>query len=138
MNFCFRHIIIVLFVVLFAGCTPKTDIQSQHMYSLHNNWLFREEGSLKWQNAKVPGTVHLDLLANGFIEDPYYRTNDKEQQWIGETNWEYEKTFDIDKNLLAFDNIDLIFEGLDTYAEVYINSSLIGQTNNNNILMSDY
>lgn len=130
MNFCFRHIIIVLFVVLFAGCTPKTDIQSQHMYSLHNNWLFREEGSLKWQNAKVPGTVHLDLLANGFIEDPYYRTNDKEQQWIGETNWEYEKTFDIDKNLLAFDNIDLIFEGLDTYAEVYINNSLIGQTNN--------
>jgi beta-mannosidase len=35
-----------------------------------------------WQPAVVPGDVHLDLLRNGKIPDPFYCDNESKLQWI--------------------------------------------------------
>jgi beta-mannosidase len=57
-------------------------------------------------------------LQNKVIDDPFYRDNEAKQQWIGKTNWEYRTTFQVTDALLAHKNLELVFEGLDTYADV--------------------
>ena len=55
---------------------------------VRTGWQFREVGKDAWARAVVPGCVHTDLLNNKLIEDPFYRDNEKKQQWIGKTDWE--------------------------------------------------
>ncbi len=97
---------------------------------LHRNWQYRLLGDSAWQDASVPGNIHLDLLANGTIPDPYYRSNEQDQQWIGEADWEYRMLFDVSPELMIEKHKRLVFEGLDTYADIYLNGSLIGETDN--------
>ena len=48
----------------------------------------------------VPGDVHLDLLRNKLIPDPYYRENEAKLQWIENASWEYRTTIDATPELL--------------------------------------
>ena len=73
----------------------------------------------------MPGDVHLDLLANKLIPEPFYRDNEAKLQWIQDADWEYRTSIDAAPALLARRHIDLVFEGLDAYAEVYLNSQKI-------------
>jgi beta-mannosidase len=95
--------------------------KAQKIVDLTGGWQFHKVGESAWNTATVPGTVHTDLLNNKLIEDPFYRTNEKNLQWIGETAWEYKTSFTADDQLLKNDKLYLIFEGLDTYADVYVN-----------------
>ena len=88
---------------------------------LHNGWKFRQVDTEMWNPAKVPGTVHTDLLSAEIIEDPFYHRNEKDVQWIEKEDWEYKTVFDLTKDALQKDKIELVFEGLDTYADVYVN-----------------
>ncbi len=101
-------------------------------------WQFRQvtgqadghmEGG-KWLPATVPGTVHTDLLANGKIADPFYRMNERDQQWIDKTDWEYRTTLTLDAATLKRDHVELVFAGLDTYADVYLNEVRILRADN--------
>ena len=85
---------------------------------LHRDWTFREVGKPTWHPATVPGCVHTDLLASKLIDDPFWRGNERSLQWIGKTDWEYTTTFEVTPEILARENIQLVFEGLDTYADV--------------------
>jgi beta-mannosidase len=84
-------------------------------------WRFREAHKESWYAATVPGCVHTDLLANKLIDDPFYRDNEQKQQWIGKTDWEYQTAFTVTPDTLKREHLDLVFEGLDTYADVYLN-----------------
>lgn len=92
---------------------------------LNDNWQFKMVGDSVWYPATVPGTVHTDLYNNGLITDPFYRDNEKDLQWIENEDWEYKCEFDISDSVYNQNNVDLTFEGLDTYAKVYLNDSLI-------------
>jgi beta-mannosidase len=37
---------------------------------------------------------------------------------IGEGDWAFKNTFEIDPRVLQLDNVDIVFEGLDTYAVI--------------------
>lgn len=89
--------------------------------AIQSNWRFREAGRDAWHQATVPGCVHTDLLANKLIEDPFYRDNEQKLQWIGKTDWEYQTTFAATPALLKHQHLELVFEGLDTYADVFLN-----------------
>src|SRR5919199_19523 len=91
-----------------ARAAPKAKI------FLHSGWKFREAGKGEWRAAAVPGCVHTDLLANGLIEDPFYRDNEPKLQWVGKTDWEYQTTFDAPADLPPRDHIELVFEGPQT------------------------
>lgn len=39
--------------------------------NLNSNWKFRNAKNDLWYPANVPSTVHLDLLDNNLIKDPY-------------------------------------------------------------------
>jgi beta-mannosidase len=117
----------ILYVSLI--CTTASFSQSIKKIYLNDSWQFSELGKNNWLPATVPGTVHTDLLNNKLIEDPYFSDNEKKLQWIEEKDWEYKSTFNAD-NYLSYNNIDIIFEGLDTYAKVYLNDSLIIEADN--------
>src|SRR3974377_1201260 len=79
-------------------------------------WAFQEVGGSQWYPAVVPGCVHTDLLRNHLIDDPFDADNEKKLQWIDKTLWIYQTRFSVPRQLLARDKIELVFEGLDTYA----------------------
>ncbi len=78
--------------------------------------------------ATVPGCVHTDLLAAGLIADPYLDRNELDLSWIGRSDWTYSTTFTVDADSAA--RTDLVFEGLDTVAEVSVNSAVVLQSAN--------
>ena len=97
---------------------------------LVTGWQFREAGKDKWSPASVPGCVHTDLLNNKLIDHPFYRDNEKKLQWIGKTDWEYHTTLNVTAGMLRRKNLELIFEGLDTYADVFLNDQPLISTDN--------
>ena len=72
-----------------------------HHHSLSGKWTFRQLGTNEWLPATFPGGVHTDLLALGKIPDPFVADNEKQVQWIGDTDWEYRTTFKPTPSLLA-------------------------------------
>lgn len=103
---------------------------SKETLSLNTGWQFREAGKSTWHPATVPGCVHTDLLANKLIADPFYRDNEKKLQWIDKTDWEYQTTFKVTPAVIARENLELVFAGLDTYADVYLNETLVLNADN--------
>ncbi len=97
---------------------------------LESNWTFKAVNDSTWYPATVPGVVHTDLHANHLIPDPMYGNNEQELQWIGETDWEYRTVLVVKEGGLAKKHMDLCFDGLDTYADVYVNDSLVLEANN--------
>jgi beta-mannosidase len=83
-----------------------------------------------WRAATVPGTVHTDLLANKLIPDPYVGAPEAGLQWIGLGDWEYRTRFDAPRAALASARSDLVFDGLDTYAEVWLNGARVLDADN--------
>ena len=94
------------------------------------NWMFRQAGTETWYPAEVPGHVHTDLMKNLLIPDPFIGTNELDVQWVENEDWEYFSHFQINSSQLQHDRINLTFEGLDTYADIILNDSLILQTDN--------
>ena len=98
--------------------------------NLNNKWQLRSYAKDNWINAKVPGNVHLDLLDNKIIPDPFFSQNEAELQWISKKDWTYKLLFEPDKDILDRRNIELLFHGLDTYADVYLNDIKVISANN--------
>lgn len=120
MRISFYYIVIILF---FSGCQS---VSENIPISISNSWKFSMIGdSTNWYKASVPGIVHLDLLSSGIIEDPYWENNEIKQKWIETKDWTYKTNISISKDQLNNKNIELDCEGLDTYAEVYVNDSLL-------------
>jgi len=97
---------------------------------LNAHWQFRKTGDKEWFPATVPGTVYTDLLDNKKIPDPFFGANEKALQWIDTCSWEYELWFDLVPGFVDEYHCELQFEGLDTYASVYLNDSLILRAEN--------
>lgn len=120
---------VVAIVCLFAGLLTAQESVTKVAVELKSGWQFRQHiddpNSGAWRPAQVPGDVHLDLLQNKLIPDPFYRDNEAKLQWIENVDWEYHDTFSADQNLLQHKNIELVFDGLDAYAQVSLNGKLI-------------
>ncbi|WP_045767738.1 beta-mannosidase [Xanthomonas albilineans] len=84
----------------------------------------------QWLPAKVPGTLQTDLIAAGVVPDPFYRDNEAKIQWVGLSDWEYKTRFKADAALLARAHVELVFDGLDTFAEVYLNGKKLLSADN--------
>jgi len=80
--------------------------------------------------AIVPGCVHLDLLREELIPDPYLGQNETLVQWIGRTDWEYQTTFSVPAEAMEEERVDLVCEGLDTAATIWINGHEFGRSEN--------
>jgi beta-mannosidase len=92
-----------------------------------DGWSLRlpEGGSVP---ATVPGCVHTDLLAAGLIEDPFLDRNEAEAAWVGRADWTYETV--LESPAAGHERTDLVFDGLDTVAEVRLGGTVLGRTRN--------
>src|SRR5208282_4177852 len=101
---------------------------------LDHGWQFRQIASTSqdaetgWLSATVPGDVHLDLLANKKIDEPFYRDNEAKVQWVENASWEYRDIVDLTPAFLARTNVDLVFDGIDSPAQVYLNGTQVLNT----------
>ncbi len=93
-------------------------------------WQFKNTKETEWLKAKVPGTVHTDLLHLNKIPDPYLVNNESVLQYLENENWDYRTNILITKAELNNEHIELVFDGLDTYAKVFVNDSLVLVANN--------
>ncbi|MEM0259135.1 MAG: glycoside hydrolase family 2 protein, partial [Thermoproteota archaeon] len=84
----------------------------------------------RWIKANIPGVVHLDLIKNKQIPDPFFGLNELKVSWVEEKDWWYRKKFLVDKELLSYDYIELVFQGLDTFATVWLNGKEIAKFSN--------
>lgn len=97
---------------------------------VNENWIFRQSGTDEWYRATVPGSVHTDLQNNNLIKDPFFGLNAKEIRWIEKEDWEYECSFNVSNYLLDHDRVEIWFHGLDTFASVSLNGTLILKADN--------
>ena len=84
---------------------------------------------LGWLKAEVPGYVHTDLMRHRVIGDPFVEKQELGCRWVDERDWIYECTFDWSARD-GLPNRALVFEGLDTVADVYLNGQMIGSFDN--------
>lgn len=118
--------IFLLIVILSNSVSAQTAYRDLSL----ENWTFHKQNETNKYKATVPGTVHTDLFQNQLIPDPFYGANEKLLQWIENENWEYETHFTLSNEALKNQTIELEFEGLDTYATVYLNGKVILEADN--------
>ena len=98
--------------------------------SLDGAWQMRQIGSDEWLPGIVPGGVHLDLMAAGRIADPFVGDEELRVQWVAECDWEYRREFTIEAAVAAEEHLALVFDGLDTLADIRLNGELLGSADN--------
>ena len=124
-----RQLICIWLLPLYFTPFPLTS-QNSILNLNYCKWKFRSLDENKLYPATVPGTIHLDLFNNKLIENPFHADNEKQLKWVSEKTWMYETNFNLDKEQLQFQRINLIFEGLDTYTKVIFNNDTILETDN--------
>ena len=95
-------------------------------FPLDGDWQFRQVGQEVWNPGRVPGCVHLDLMADGLIPDPFYRDNELRVQWVEKEDWEYQKEFTVAFSVSSKAHVELVAQGLDTFATIFLNGQKVG------------
>lgn len=78
----------------------------------------------------VPCDMYSVLLKYGYIPDPYYGTNEEILFEYSKKDCTFYTDFALSENELKKEKIDLIFYGLDTICDIYLNGTLIGSVMN--------
>jgi len=99
-------------------------------FELTDHWTVHAADTNETIPAQVPGNIHLDLLRAGRIPDPYYADNEKQVQWVGESDWIYRCDFRIAKALLGHERVLLRCEGFDSLATIRVNGKKVARTEN--------
>lgn len=80
-------------------------------------------------SVDVPGDVHTALIRAGILPDPYYDENPEACGWVEDYEWWYRTRFTVPADMQG-ERFDLVFEGLDTIADVYLNGEKVGSAQN--------
>ena len=114
--------------LLLLSCNTENDLPIT--IKIEQNWQFKSQDDTIWYGAKVPGNTLSDLLDNAIVKNPFVLNNESDAQWVSERDWEYKTTFTLDDEILSKEHVTLNFNGLDTYASIFLNDSLLLQTKN--------
>ncbi len=80
--------------------------------------------------VQVPGNVHADLLNAGLIPDPFYGDNEKRVRWVQQSDWCYQREVNLPQSFDAKKPIYLVFQGVDTVANIFWNGEELLHTEN--------
>ncbi|MDY0314857.1 MAG: glycoside hydrolase family 2 protein [Bacteroidales bacterium] len=127
-SFSPKVIIFIVSLYLF-GLNSCNQNYTKKKLSLNEEWEFYFEKTEKWYPATVPGNIHTDLFKNNLIPNPFLENNADSLAWVSNQTWKYRKSFDISSDFINR-NIELVFDGLDTHAEVFLNGTKLGNANN--------
>ena len=120
---------LLLFLIPFALLACSGNKNS--LQPLNHGWSLSTDTLNIDLQVDIPSEAHADLYVAGLIPHPYGEGDEEQQlQWIPQHQWDYTLTFDVDKKIWQKDNIDLIFNGLDTYADIWLNGQKILHSDN--------
>jgi beta-mannosidase len=133
-----RHVLAALVVASSLTAGAKAWGAAPQVLDLDGGWRFRiapadaagHPQAADWMAAAVPGAVQTDLMALHKLPDPYIGDNEAKVQWVGLSDWQYRCEIDVSPETLARDHLDLVFEGLDTFAEVKVNGTSVLKADN--------
>lgn len=120
----------LLALIILSSCTKKAQLPQR--IELSESWTLTQNSNQQTisKSLKIPTTVASDLMHAGVIPDPFKANNEEKVQWIAQEEWSYSTLFDLSKDQLNKDHLYLNFDGLNTYANVYLNDSLIHKNSN--------
>jgi beta-mannosidase len=87
------------------------------------------DGDEGWIAVSAPGDTYLALHAAGRIPHPFADDNEKACAWVEGREWWWRTTFDATP-LRDGERLMLEFEGLDTFAAIWLNGAKIGTSDN--------
>ncbi|XP_050296172.1 beta-mannosidase-like [Anthonomus grandis grandis] len=119
-----------LFIFFLALFVAQCHGRSSMTQSLDGTWVGKETEYWYEFPVTVPGGVYTDLMNVGIFEDVFYGYNDNSSRWAGQINWTYALNFTVDEGLLDRDHVNIVFEGVDTFATIVINNVTVGETSN--------
>ena len=99
----------------------------ENRLDLNGIWNLESPGWEKPVKAQVPGSVLAEMLENGLAEDPYWRTNEYKVRELFRQDYSYSRSFTVPAQILEADEILLVFEGIDTVGDIYLNGELLGK-----------
>jgi len=111
---------LILLAFAFSACQQpeKPNVIEQ---SLDQGWTLKGDTLDINMQVDVPSVVQQSLYENGLIPHPYLGTVENQLLWISDHPWDYSLHFDVDEEMLENYCVELVFEGLDTYADVKLN-----------------
>ena len=121
---------VVIFLSLFialASCTNRNYVFEQH---IDRGWTLASDTLDTLRHYTVPSVVQQTLLDAGLIPHPYLGTVEDELLWISDHPWTYTAHFNANRQMLNVDVVELVFEGIDTYASVTLNGEKLFDANN--------
>ncbi|XP_050296171.1 beta-mannosidase-like [Anthonomus grandis grandis] len=108
----------------------KAYCKTNYKLSLDGTWIAKETDYWYEFPTTVPGGVYTDLMNQGIIDDIFYGYNDNTTRWVGNINWTYALNFTVDPGIFDYENVNLVFEGVDTFATIELNNVTLGETKN--------
>ncbi len=115
-----RLLPMILLALIFSAC-QKVEKQNVIEQSLNQGWTLTGDTLSINMKVDVPSVVQQSLYENGLIPHPYLGTVENQLLWISDHPWNYSLHFDVEKELFDKQVIELVFEGIDTYANVRLN-----------------
>ncbi|MDF7776116.1 hypothetical protein P1X14_12725 [Sphingomonas sp. AOB5] len=82
-----------------------------------------------WIPAEAPGDTYRALIAAGRLEDPYRGRNEAAAAWVRDREWWWHSTLELAPSQPG-EKLTLVFDGLDTFADIYLDGALLGQAGN--------
>jgi beta-mannosidase len=89
-----------------------------------------QQAAAGWMPAQVPGEIHLDLMRAGQMPEPAVGANMPECRWPETRSWWYQTRLETGVDFLRHERQQLVFDGLDLYAQVFVNGQLVGEAAN--------
>ena len=123
-----RHIILFFsLIILFVSCSKHQNVVEQ---TLSQGWTLTGDTLNINLPVNVPSVVQQDLYDAGLIPHPYLGTVEETLLWISDHPWTYATHFNVDQKMLEKDVVELVFEGIDTYASVTLNGQKLFDADN--------
>ena len=123
-----RCFIVLLSLFLFVSCGEKRT--NPLIQELNDSWVVTTDTLNIKMQVDVPSVIQADMYENGLIPHPYKSNVEPQLLWIPQHEWTYTLDFVADDYILDEDVVELVFEGLDTYADVWFNGKKILHADN--------
>jgi len=94
---------------------------------LNGEWQINDDAGEFTFTGNVPGTVQGDLILQKLVPHPYIGLNEKYMRVLENKSWTYTKEFELD-SLPIEENVELVFESIDTLSNIYLNGRYLGNT----------
>lgn len=123
-----RNFIVVAALLMLFSCAEKRT--NPLIQNLDNSWIVTTDTLNVKMQVDIPSIIQADMYENGLIPHPYKSNIEPQLHWIHQHEWTYSLDFYAEDYILNEDVIELVFEGLDTYADVWFNGEHILYSDN--------